>query len=131
MARFRHHKYTWEKPFGSERHLWQFVGPQGGVHFTANIVKDYGPSCGLEFHHAASTGYRCDEAPDDPKCWLLGQPCRHDGTSLYATETIWPMIEPCLRAGNHEAVFTLLEAEYEDRFRQFATPAAMPDGRHG
>lgn len=119
MPRFRHHKYTWTKPFGSARHCWELVGPMGGVHFHVSITEGYGPSAGLEFHHAASSGYRCDEAPDHINCPVIGQPCWHDGTSLYASETLWPMIEPMLRSGDHETIFRVLEGEYDERFKGF------------
>jgi hypothetical protein len=84
------------------------------------MTRGYDPSCGLEFHHAARARYRCDEAPDHIKCPLIGEPCWHDGTSLYASETIWPRIEPILRSGDHEAVFRILEYEYDSHFKRLA-----------
>lgn len=116
MAKFRHHKYTYCNPFGSPRHQWELVGPDGGIHFHVSMTKGYEPSCGLEFHHAARARHRCDEAPDHIKCPLIGEPCWHDGTSLYASESIWPMVEPMLRSGDHEAVFRVLEYEYKTHF---------------
>jgi hypothetical protein len=116
MPKFRHHKYTYSNPFGSPRHHWELVGPEGGIHFHVSLTKGYDPSCGLEFHHAARAGYRRDEAPDHINCPLIGEPCWHDGTSLYASETIWPMVEPMLRSGDHEAIFRTLEHEYSRRF---------------
>lgn len=115
---FRHQKYTYSKPFMSPTHRWEVVGPDGGIHFHVSITPGYEPSCGLEFHHAARAKYRCDEAPDRTNCPLIGEPCWHDGTSLYASESIWPMVEPMLRGGEHEAVFRLLEHEYEKHFRR-------------
>lgn len=116
MAKFRHQKYTYSKPFMSPAHRWEVVGPDGGIHFHVSITPGYEPSCGLEFHHAARAKFRCDEAPDHTNCPLIGEPCWHDGTSLYASESIWPMVEPMLRGGDHEAVFRLLEREYEKHF---------------
>lgn len=117
MAKFRHHKYTYSRPFGSPRHMWEFLGPEGGIHFTASYYSDTRePSCGLEFHHTRAAKYRCDEAPDHTKCFLTGEPCWHDGTSLYASETIWPMVEPMLLSGDHDAVFRALEYEYSRHF---------------
>lgn len=124
MARFRHHKYTWSRPWGSPRHQWELVGPEGGVHFSVSMTKGYDPSCGLEFHHSTRAKYRRDEAPDHTQCWLIGGPCWHDGTSLYASETLWPMIEPMLRSGDHETIFRILEGEYDDRFKRLADEAA-------
>lgn len=121
MARFRRHKYTYSNPFGSPRHMWEVLGPKGGIHFTAFFYKDgEEPSCGLEFHHTRAAGYRCDEAPDHIECFLTGEPCWHDGTSLYARETIWPMVETMLRSGDHEAVFRALEYEYDQHFKRLA-----------
>lgn len=100
----------------SDRHMWQLVGPDGGIHFTANINEEYRDTCGLEFHHAPSSNYRCDEAPDHVNCWLIGGPCRHDGSSLYASETLWPMIKPMLANGDHQTIFRFLEGEYDRHF---------------
>lgn len=124
MARFRHHKYTWSNPFGGPRHRWELVGPDGGIHFHVSLTKGYEPSCGLEFHHSARARYRSDEAPDHTNCPLIGEPCWHDGTSLYASETIWPIVEAMLRSGNHDAIFRVLEGEYESHFRRIQREAA-------
>lgn len=118
--KFRHHKYTWARPFGSVYHTWELVGPNGAIHFRA-IMSDpqySGPSCGLEFHHLSGDG-----APDHLDCKLTGGRCWHDGTSLYAQEQVWPMVEPMLRAGDHEGIFRVLESEYSSHFRnQEASP---------
>lgn len=114
--KFRHHLYKWSKPFGSINHNWELVGPEGGIHFHVSMYRESDPSAGLEFHHSARARYRCDEAPDHRECPLLGEPCWHDGTSLYASETIWPMVQPMLRSGDHEAIFRLLEHEYARHF---------------
>lgn len=114
--KFRHHKYTYCKPFGSPKHAWELVGPEGGIHFHVGFYSGMEPSCGLEFHHAARSGYRSGEAPDHIKCPLIGEPCWHDGTYLYASETIWPMVEPMLRRGDHDGIFSVLEHEYNLRF---------------
>jgi hypothetical protein len=37
--KFRHHKYTWSKPFGSAKHSWEFVGPEGGISYNASIYE--------------------------------------------------------------------------------------------
>lgn len=117
MSKFRHHRYEYSNPFGSPRHHWELVGPEGGIHLHVSLTEGYGPSCGLEYHHSARAKYRCDEAPDHKNCPLLGEPCWHDGTSLYASEHVWPYVEPYLRRGDHEAIFRTLEGEYEKRFR--------------
>ena len=57
-----------------------------------------------------------DEPPSQVPCWLLKVPCWHDGTSLYATDTLWPMVEGYLRGGEHEQIFRLLEWEADRVF---------------
>ena len=117
--RFTNHKYTWSKPFMSVRHQWEFVGPEGGIHLHVSIGDPkYGdPSCGLEFHRASWSMRRPPEdAPSQTKCWLIGGPCWHDGTSMYASEHVWPLVKPLLRENNHEAIFRFLESEYDAHF---------------
>lgn len=123
MAKFRNQKYTWEHPFSSTRHSWSLVGPIGGVSLHVSIMDDDAkfpdPTCGLEFHHSHRAGeiYPVNqEAPHHTPCWLIGEPCWHDGTSLYASETIWPEVQCYLRTGNHDQVFKVLEREYARHF---------------
>ena len=63
-TRFSHHKYTWAAPFGSVRHNWELVGPNGGINFHVSIVDGYGPTAGLEFHHIQPQN---DRAPSDDR----------------------------------------------------------------
>jgi hypothetical protein len=77
MPKFNHHKYTYTNRFGSPNHCWELVGPEGGIHFRVSLTKGYEPSCGLEFHHSARAGFRCDEAPDHVTCPVIGEPCWH------------------------------------------------------
>lgn len=115
--KFAHHKYTYSKPFGSERHNWELVGPNGAVSFHTTIVdrEKYAPKAGLEFHHRSG-----NDAPSQLNCPLTGGLCWHDGTSLYATESLWPQVESHLSNGDHESVFRILEWEYEKRFESEA-----------
>lgn len=120
-GRFRHHKYTWSKPFLSVRHNWEVVGPDGAVHFHVSMTEKYAPSCGLEFHHTREAWRRLygrKEAAHHRECSVLGEPCWHDGTSLYASERIWPLVQPLLRHGEHEEVFRILEHEYDSHFER-------------
>jgi hypothetical protein len=123
MSRFSHHKYTWSKPFSNVRHNWELVGPGGAVHFHVSESAEYGDSCGLEFHHTRDAWRRLygrsrECAPHHRECPVLGEPCWHDGTSLYASETLWPIIKPMFRGHDrdHEAIFRLLENEYNNHF---------------
>lgn len=120
-AKFSHHKYEWSKPWTSPRHNWQLVGPEGGVHFHVSLTPGYDPSCGLEFHHTRAAWMRLRGeaiAPHHLKCHVLNEPCWHDGTSLYASEHLWPLVEQMLRAGDQEAIFRVLEREYEQHFER-------------
>jgi hypothetical protein len=112
-GRFRHHKYTWSKPFSHTRHVWEVIGPNGAIHFHASVkdLQDPSPGCGLEFHHLSGDG-----APHHIDRPLTGGRCWHDGTSLYASEILWPEIIEYLKRGEHEHVFRILEHEYEKHF---------------
>jgi hypothetical protein len=119
MSKFAGHKYQWTMPFTSVRHHWELRGPRGGIHFHVSIQNDskYDPSCGLEFHHCFDpTGGKT--APHHVNCPVTGGQCWHDGTSLYASEYVWPLVEHYLRDGDHPAVFRILEREYEKHFER-------------
>lgn len=124
IGRFRDHKYQWTHPFSSTRHQWSLVGPVGGISFHVSIMDDAqqfpDPTCGLEFHHSsraeAGAYLRDGQAPHHAPCWLLGEPCWHDGTSLYASEGVWPRVEWLLARGDHLAIFAILESEYTRHF---------------
>lgn len=121
MRRFTGHKYQWTRPFTSVRHHWELRGPRGGIHFHVSIMDDpkYGePSCGLEFHHSfdPSNG---QEAPHHINCPVTGGQCWHDGTSLYASEHVWPIVKMYLQDGDHAAIFRVLEREYDSHFSDF------------
>jgi hypothetical protein len=115
-VRYAHHKYTWEKPFGSVRHTWELVSERGGIHFHATINDKYGSSCGLEIHYRNPPDYLCGHAPSQLNCWLLKCMCWHDGTTLYAEETLWPIFSAMLKKGDHESIFRFLEQEADQRF---------------
>ncbi len=111
--KYKHHKYTWTRPFTSVRHCWELVGPNGAMHFHVSVMDDpkYDPSAGLEFHHIAGTG-----APDHVNCPLTGGRCWHDGTSLYASEHVWPMVSHHLERGDHGKIFEILERIASEHF---------------
>jgi hypothetical protein len=111
MGNYSHHKYTWQKPFGSERHNWELVTAEGGINFHVSKSESFGASCGLEYHHTSGEG-----APHHVNCPLTGGRCWHDGTSLYATDHLWPMIEPYLKKNEHERIFKILEGEAQSHF---------------
>lgn len=104
---FAGHLYRWTKQFDSIQHHWELRSVHGGIHYYASLYKGQ-PACGLERHSIYPVR---DHAPDHINCPITGGRCWHDGTSLYASETLWPRIEPLLRAGDHEAIFQILERE--------------------
>ncbi len=112
---FKHHKYTLDYSFGYMCHDWRLVGPNGGINFHISISDaetSFGPTAGLEFHDLSGEG-----APDHVDCPLTGGRCWHDGTSLYATESVWPLVQSYLRVGDHKSIFRTLESEYNSHFR--------------
>ena len=117
MTKFKHHKYVYTFPFGSHSHRWEVIGPDGAMHFHVSVrTEEPHPfeSAGLETH--SRTPLYEPSAPDHIDCPLTGGPCWHDGTSLYATETLWPRIKVYLAGGAHSKVFRILEREYDERF---------------
>lgn len=118
--KFKHHKYTYSRSYGSTIHLWELVGPLGGVQFRAFLTPRYGDNCSLEFHHNSRSGYErtTTEAPDHIKCALTGEPCWREGKSMYA-EVMWSSsIKNDLEKGDHDSIFTRLEIEYARRFEE-------------
>lgn len=116
-------EYKYGKPWGNPNHTWTVIGARGAMHFhvsdigEANVKShdlDRRYSGGLECHYRFAPDYMADQAPTQDKCWLLGCPCWHDGTSLYAQETIIPfwLTSP----HDHDRMFNFLIREYEDRF---------------
>lgn len=122
MRRFTGHKYQWARPYTSTRHHWELRGPRGGIHLHVSIPDEPrygGPSCGLEFHHSFDpTGG--EEAPHHINCPVTGGHCWHDGTSLYASESIWPLVKEYLKDGDHGMIFSILEREYDSHFSEYS-----------
>lgn len=111
MNKYSHHTYKYTKPFGSPRHSWSFVGEKGGLDFHVTIYegRDFPDSAGLEIHRFEGQG-----APSHLDCWLLKGRCWHDGTSLYASETVWPIVKSM--RFDHDAIFNYLECEADRYF---------------
>lgn len=114
--KFNNKKYTYSKPFSAVNHRWEIVGPKAAIHFNVSLYED-STACGLEFHYFEPPDYMKDYAPSHVDCVLTGGKCWHDGTSLYASETLWPRIEHHLRVGDHDKIFKILEMEYLEKFQ--------------
>lgn len=114
--KYRHHKYTWSKPFDHVTHRWTLLTPTGAIDFHCTLVNGYDPSAGLEYHHTELANYLPNTAPDHVDCPLTGGRCWHDGTSMYAIDTLWPLIQPYTLRAEHEQIFRILEEEAERHY---------------
>lgn len=127
MPQFRS-KYTYEPAFGHPRHVWTVIGRHGAIHFHVTDMGEeyrqkYGErySGGLEVHYRSPPEHMEHDAPSQDKCWLIGCPCWHDGTNLYATERVIPFW--LAAPHDHERMFQFLIRDYEIRFTPRAEAA--------
>lgn len=125
-TKYRHHKYTWSRPVGSIRHSWQLLGPLGGLELNVGLIGGDSPTCGVEYHHTEACGHNTHYAPDHIDCKLTGGRCWHEGSSLYASETIWSVVSGYLLSGNHGAIFAYLDGIADERFNKFERPIKTP-----
>lgn len=94
---------------------WMLVGPRGAVDFHCSHASDrytFGRIGGIEEHHRTPPSYMREEQPSHEHCWILGGKCWHDGSSLYASEVLIPLLE---RDGE-AAIWKQLDCEYRKRF---------------
>jgi hypothetical protein len=123
LPRTYRYEYRLSSRFGHWRHSYSLIGRWGGLEFH---VTDLGESAlsytserlssGLEVHHREPPEYMASDPPSHDECWLLKSPCWHDGTSLYARETLLPMFDGV----SHEKMFSRLAHEADDRFADSA-----------
>ena len=123
--------YSFEKtePYsGLPRYTWALVGPDGGVHIwaqtnSAESAARFGDIYfgGVECHWPAGA-----DEPHHAYCWLLKGPCRHDGSSLYFSDYIAPMLSPENVEG--ENIASYVNAELLDWYR--SKIAAREGARH-
>lgn len=117
----KEYKLCW--PYGSRMHIWSIVGGPGGIHLhiTENRIVDdeslryHG---GLEVHYRQPPDYMRGDAPSHYDCQIIGGPCWHDGSSLYAQD-YWI---PIWNGGkmDNERMLELLEGEYMKQFQSAA-----------
>ena len=99
-----------------KRFVWSCKGEKGGVHIWAQFTEE--PICGEKCYGGIEVHYPFkpyDFAPDEPhhdKCWLLDGPCWHDGSSLYFSERIQPMVESY--EDEPEKIIEFINAELHD-----------------
>ena len=94
-----------------DRTDWAVIGPLGAVHFWK--FNNYPQLGGVEEHRKAPADYQNGQPPSHEDCFLLGCPCWHDGSSLYA-DTFFPILE----LQGEEAVYIQLGIEYRNRFER-------------
>lgn len=86
-------------------HLWTLANEAGGIHISANIHDFQGSrewSGGCETHYVKCPDYMDPDKPSHDHCWVLGGPCWHDGSSLYFSENIAPMLPNPWKASPHQ-----------------------------
>lgn len=80
----------------NKRFIWSVVGPCGGIHIWGQFIEEssFGEKCygGIEIH-SNNPLYGDEDEPSQKDCWLIKGPCWHDGSSLYFSENIQPLIE--------------------------------------
>lgn len=93
--------------FVGKKVIFAVVGDRAAVHFWVlpNYDNESESRGGVEFHIQPTR----DEQPDHAHCWLLGKPCFHYGSSLYAEEKLIPLFHFCAHKGEYDAVWRELE----------------------
>lgn len=76
-------------------HQWSLKNKHGGIHISCSVSEFEGRKewiGGIECHWPKDAKnfpeYYNKEQPHHEHCWLLGEPCWHDGSSLYFSENI-------------------------------------------
>ena len=95
-------------------HTWSLVNDNGGVHIWGRVIKYTGFADewlgGVECHWPKPPeGYGSwfGDEPTQKHCWLLDGPCWHDGTSLYFSERVAPMLPGVWRDDPNEMTATI------------------------
>ena len=120
-------EYKYLPPEGEiTRHMWTAVGPNGAVHVwaepTSNGFRDERYYGGVEVHSPKPIYESVwAQEPSHTDCWLLHGPCWHDGTSLYFSERIEPVIrhdEPPFGEHVHSYINAILNDWYQSKFAE-------------
>lgn len=112
----------------SREHHWSVVGPDGGIHIHGARSEFFGGrwSGGVEMHRRAPGEYEGQE-PSHTECWLLKAPCWHDGTSLYFSERIAPMLDDAIEPFS-ASVHEFMHAELRHWYRRIGEDARRRTG---
>lgn len=86
-----------EKEGRDKRLVWHMAGPSGGIHIWAQAAEfkylDERFIGGVEVHYKKKPHEHSPDEPPIKNCWLTGCDCWPDGSSLYFSENIAPMVE--------------------------------------
>lgn len=112
--------YTFEKTEprpGLPLYIWAVVGPEGAVHIWAqSYTEEYAARFGETYYGGVECHWPADvETAHHENCWLLKGPCCHDGSSLYFSERIAPMLSPENIEG--ENINSYIQSELHDWYR--------------
>jgi len=103
-----------------ERFIWAVVGERGGVHVWAQRLPkesfehtpglwDYPFYGGVEVHRRTPAEYDSIE-PSHDNCWLLDAPCWQDGSSLYFSDNMSPVLNNLGLESDGATFYALAEA---------------------
>lgn len=77
---------------GRPEHIWALIDHErGAVHVHASLSEfggEYSWIGGIEMHYSSAPDYMNAEKPHHERCWVIGKPCWHDGTSLGFSERV-------------------------------------------
>lgn len=101
------------------------IGPRMAVdfHFSECIPGDV--VAGLEMHYKECPSYLEGQEPFSEHCWLTDARCWGDGTSLYASEYLYPLFESL----GVEDFWPILEEELRRRDTDAFGPLDLADYR--
>lgn len=122
MSELQYDYALWNDEGCKPRHVWSVVGEKGGVHIwaseqSAEFASRFGDRFygGVECHWRNPQYSGCEVSQHS--CWLLKGPCYHDGSSLYFSDNIEPMLR-CIEGETvSEGIHEYLKAELADWYR--------------
>lgn len=101
------------------RHIWSVSGPGGGIHVWASHLDGDAAFWGSNWIGGVEVHSRVPmyegQAPHD-ECWLIGGKCFHDGSSLYFSENIAPMLRDQITDAITEYIHSVCLSWYRGRF---------------
>lgn len=115
------------------QHNWILIGPQGAIHVHVTGAGQIGdthlrPGGGIECHWGQPHP-SLNRSPDHQHCEILQGPCWHDGSSMFVSDHILPMLDlDSLHVSHHRFVFDHCKDWYEDKIdRLYGTHTISED----